>query len=60
MCTYIKIIVFQEEDSDFEFDGVRIKKTKSKKSIKTKAAKIVPPPTKIKDVRFIFCSRTSK
>jgi hypothetical protein len=38
----------QESDSDFEFDGTRIKKTKSKKFAKAKAAKqAAVPSTKV-------------
>ena len=37
----------QESDSDFEFDGTRIKKTKSKKFAKAKSTKQSAPSTKV-------------
>ena len=43
----------QESDSDFEFDGVRIKKTKGRKMTKTKSTKPNPTPPKVKDVSIV-------
>ena len=43
----------QESDSDFEFDGVRIKKTKGRKMTKTKSIKPNPTPPKVKDVSMV-------
>lgn len=45
----------QESDSDFEFDGTRIKKTKSKKLAKTKAVKQTPPSSKVSMDSRVYC-----
>ena len=45
--------LIEESDSDYEFDGTRIKKVKGRKNAKTKTIKATPAPPKIKEVNFI-------